>query len=266
MRADSYLYQNGYAESRTAAALLIRKGYVLIDRHTVQKPAEEIDETHLHSVQITEREKYVSRGGYKLEAALAAFALSPRGLSCLDIGASTGGFTDCLLSHGAALVTAIDSGHGQLHPRIATDSRVHSMEGVNARYLTVDVLSTPADCAVMDVSFISQTYILPAMPALLTPTGWLISLIKPQFELDRHAVGKKGIVKQDKDRAIAVNRVLQSGIRANLFPRGLIRSPIAGGDGNTEFLAYFTKQADSELPPEQTVRKLMQSLHLNYME
>lgn len=263
MRADKYLYEQGYADSRTGAALLIRKGVVFVDGVCIAKPSAEIDSLLAHKISVTQEEKYVGRGGYKLEAALDAFHLSPEGLCCLDIGASTGGFTDCLLSRGARCVIAVDSGHGQLHPRIANDERVESMEGVNARYLAPEMIPFPVSCAVMDVSFISQTCILPALVALIPPSGWLISLIKPQFEVGRHAVGKNGIVRSEADRISAIERVLTGGISCGLFPAGLIRSPITGGDGNTEYLVCFYKQTAESMP---SVELLIRSLRTDGKE
>ena len=250
MRADLYLVEHGYAASRTLAQKLISEGVVTVDGRPLKKPSEDVpDGAHEVLVADTATTRYVGRGGLKLEAALAAFPVDVRGATVADIGASTGGFTDCLLQNGAARIFAVDSGHGQLHPRLASDARVRSMEGVNARYLS------PADLArtessfdgrvggcVMDVSFISQTLLHPTVASLLLPEGWFISLIKPQFELTGSALGKGGVVKSEKQRRAAVDRVLASAAACGLRLCGVIESPIEGGDGNHEYLAYFIKQ------------------------
>ena len=255
MRADLYLVEHGYAASRTLAQKLISEGSVTVDGRPLKKPSEDIsDAAHEVVVAETATTRYVGRGGLKLEAALAAFPVSVCGTTVADIGASTGGFTDCLLQNGASRVFAVDAGHGQLHPRLAVDPRVRSMEGVNARYLSpVDLARTePAqagenfdgrvDGCVMDVSFISQTLLHPAVANLLLPGGWFISLIKPQFELDGSALGKGGVVKSEKQRRAAVDRVLASAAACGLQLGRVIDSPIEGGDGNREYLAYFIKQ------------------------
>ena len=263
MRADLYLTQNGYADSRTLARKLIEDGAVVLDGRVLKKAAEEIpDGAHTVTVASTADTRYVGRGGLKLEGALAAFRLDPTGLVMADIGASTGGFTDCLLQNGAALVFAVDAGHGQLHPKLQSDPRVRSAEGLNARNLSPsdliavdaawreahpDVSAVPfagsVDGIVMDVSFISQTLLHPALASILKDGGWMVALIKPQFELTRSALNKQGIVKQERDRKVAVERVLQSAAACGFEAVSVIPSPIEGGDGNKEFLAYFVKKA-----------------------
>ena len=261
MRLDLYLSENGFCRSR--AKELIVSGAVTVGGKTVLRPSYEVCDRDAVACDTSAQCRYVSRGGLKLERALDCFGISPEGLVCIDIGASTGGFTDCLLSRGARCVIAVDSGHGQLHPRIANDERVESMEGVNARYLAPEMIPFPVSCAVMDVSFISQTCILPALVALIPPSGWLISLIKPQFEVGRHAVGKNGIVRSEADRISAIERVLTGGISCGLFPAGLIRSPITGGDGNTEYLVCFYKQTAESMP---SVELLIRSLRTDGKE
>ncbi len=248
MRADLYLVENGYVKSRTAARKFIENGHVIIDSRPVKKPAEEIFAGE-HTVELLETERYVSRGGLKLEGALRAFDVSVQGKRAADIGASTGGFTDCLLQAGAEHVYAIDSGRDQLDPDLILDERVTSMEGVNARYLTPEDIGGTVDLVVMDVSFISQTLILPAVAALLCDGGAYIGLIKPQFEAGRSAVGKGGIVKNTKDRRAAVQRVLDAAAALGLALHGLTVSPIEGGDGNVEYLAYFIKGLPCQSAP-----------------
>jgi len=250
MRADSFLTVYGYVESRTRAARLIADGKVLVDGCIVKKPSEEIWGEE-HTVEITEVDKYVSRGGLKLEAALSVFKVEVNGKRCIDVGASTGGFTDCLLQNGAASVYCVDSGRGQLHSKILSDKRVVNVEGFNARELTEDDFGL-FDVAVMDVSFISQTLIHGGVARALTDGGVFVSLIKPQFEAGKQALGKKGIVKDPKDRAAAIERVLESALLHGLYTEGLICSPIEGGDGNREYLALFKKTSE---PINKTIDK-----------
>ena len=242
MRADSFLTVYGYVESRTRAARLISEGKVLVDGSIVKKASEEIWGED-HTVEITENDKYVSRGGLKLEAALSAFKIDVKGKRCIDVGASTGGFTDCLLQNGAAGVCCVDSGKGQLHPKVAADQRVTNIEGYNARELTGEDFGL-FDIAVMDVSFISQTLIHGGVSKVLCEGGTFISLIKPQFEAGKQALGKKGIVKDAKDREAAILRVIESAGLHGLSLRGLTCSPIEGGDGNREYLACFKKTGE----------------------
>ena len=264
MRADLYLTREGYADSRTLAQKLIVEGAVTVDGRLLTKASEDISEgVHAVVVSATAETRYVGRGGLKLEAALAAFPVDPTGCVAADIGASTGGFTDCLLQNGAAVVYAVDAGHDQLHPRLLADLRVRSAEGVNARVLSpeilldiergfreahpeafveADVSDGRVDGIVMDVSFISQTLLHPALASVLREGGWMIALVKPQFELTRGALNKQGIVKQEKDRRAALDRVLASASACGFEAVSVIPSPIEGGDGNREFLAYFKKR------------------------
>ena len=239
MRVDVYLFDNGYADSRSKARALIDAGAVVIDGETVKKASLDIDGEREHSVEILVREKYVSRGGLKLEAALDACEIDVKNMHAIDIGASTGGFTDCLLSRGAAKVFAIDSGTLQLHPKLCADERVVSIEKYNARNLRYEDIGEKLDIAVMDVSFISQTCIIGALAGVLNEGAYFISLIKPQFEAGRSAIGKGGIVKDKKDRFFAVKRVLDFAKEQNFVCEWIGRSPILGGDGNAEYLAVF---------------------------
>ena len=263
MRADLYLVQAGHASSRTLAQKLIADGAVVVDGRPVKKASEEISEgEHTVAVAATPDTRYVGRGGLKLEAALRAFPVDPTGCTVADIGASTGGFTDCLLQNGAAVVFAVDAGHGQLHPKLQSDPRVRSAEGVNARELAPQTLLTVEDAwrqthpeatessfggkvdgIVMDVSFISQTLLHPALASVLKDGGWMVALIKPQFELTKSALNKQGIVKQERDRKAAVDRVLASAAACGFEAVEVIPSPIEGGDGNREFLGYFVKKS-----------------------
>lgn len=247
MRADVYLSEAGYAQSRQRARLMIESGNVQIDGVTVTKPSQQISEGE-HTVSLEDPLVYVSRGGLKLEAALEAFAIDPTGLCALDIGASTGGFTDCLLQKGASRVYAIDAGEGQLAKKLREDPRVICREHLNAREMTrADIGGEAADLIVMDVSFISATYILPQFPALLSKDGCAICLIKPQFEVGKAMLGKGGIVRDPVAHRYAVERVCESARGVGLCPTGLISSPISGGDGNREFLVCLKSDPESSV-------------------
>lgn len=251
MRIDVYLVSAGYAPSRESAKRLIEEGLVTLDGKVITKPASEVIGTP--DITVTPK-KYVGRGGEKMEAALSAFDIDPTGLRVLDIGASTGGFTDCLLQRGAISAVTVDAGVGQLHPKLLADRRVRNIEKYNARNLSVADTGV-ADLVVMDVSFISQTYILPRIPAVLAEGGMLVSLIKPQFEAGRGALNKQGVVRHIKDRIFAVARVFEAAAAVGLTPVGLAPSPILGGDGNEEFLALFCQTPQkSSIDIEKTVK------------
>ena len=256
MRLDQYLVEQGLAKSRSFAKTLITGGYVKVGQRVVQKPAYEIAGGQPVAVTGTPY-TYVSRGGVKLEAALDAFQISPAGMCCLDIGASSGGFTDCLLRRGARRVYAVDSGVGQLDPTLAKDARVVSMEQCNARTLQTADIGEPCDICVMDVSFISQKLILPSLVPLIKENGVLISLIKPQFECGRSGLSKNGIVKDWKVRRDAVRDVLTCAASLKLAPIGLISSPVQGGDGNREFLLYCRRDGESQVD-EQRIMEVCQ--------
>lgn len=246
MRADVFLAANGYVPSRQRAKVLIGEGNVTVDGSVLHKPSEEIGEGE-HSVEVRDPLRYVGRGGLKLEAALDAFGIDPAGWNALDIGASTGGFTDCLLQRGAAHVTAVDSGEGQLAQKLLQDARVRPMEHCNARYLTKEEIGGTVRLIVMDVSFISATCILPRFPELMDANADAICLVKPQFEVGKSMIGKGGIVRNAEAHRFAVERVRDAGRAAGLSPVGLIPSPIEGGDGNREFLIRF-RRGTPELP------------------
>lgn len=242
MRIDVYLATFGHTESRKKAQDLIDAGAVKLDGITVKKSSMAVNEEVPHTVDIEQIFKYVSRGGMKLEAALDAFRINVNRKKAVDVGASTGGFTDCLLKRGAARVYSVDSGIGQLHESLLSDERVVSIEKFNARMLDTSVTEGECDIAVADVSFISQTYLIPNISGVLRAGGEFVSLIKPQFEAGRSALGKGGIVHNGAYRYLAVKRVLESARENGLDCVGLIPSPIEGGDGNKEYLAYFIKQ------------------------
>ncbi len=248
MRLDVYMVSAGLAESREKARKLILAGAVFVDGRVAEKASKEI--IGEMTVMLTRKERFVGRGGEKLAAALALFKIDPTGLRALDIGASTGGFTDCLLQSGASFVVALDAGKGQLHPRLCADARVRSVEKYNARNLSPADVGT-FDLVVMDVSFISQALILPRLSALLLPGGRVVSLIKPQFELNKNALGKNGIVRDEKNLYAAVSRVLSCAAATGLACHALTPSPILGGDGNREFLALFCPGTGREFTPDE---------------
>ena len=241
MRADLYLFTYGHTKSRQSAKTLIENEKVKIDGAKITKPSFEIDEDAEHTVEITERQKFVSRGGEKLDFALDRFKIDVKGLLAIDVGASTGGFTDCLLQRGARTVYAVDSGHSQLDASLEEDERVVSIEKYNARLMTEEDFSVSFDIAVMDVSFISQTYIHRGLSSVLKDGGIFISLIKPQFEAGRSALNSKGVVKKASYHMQAVLRVIDSALICGFSCVDIIPSPIEGGSGNVEFLAYFVK-------------------------
>jgi 23S rRNA (cytidine1920-2'-O)/16S rRNA (cytidine1409-2'-O)-methyltransferase len=238
-RIDRLLVRRGLAKTRERAQALILAGQVFVDGHRVDKPGKCVSEDahiEIHGPPL----RYVSRGGVKLEAALRAFGVDVAGWICLDIGASTGGFTDCLLQHGARCVYAVDVGRGQLDWRLRQDPRVVVREGVNARYLKPEDFPVRFDLITIDVSFISLTKILPAAVPLLKPAGAILALIKPQFEVGRGEVGKGGIVRDPTahERVIEAIRHFAEG-QLSLRCVGVIESPILGSEGNKEFFIHL---------------------------
>jgi 23S rRNA (cytidine1920-2'-O)/16S rRNA (cytidine1409-2'-O)-methyltransferase len=239
VRADALLVQQGFAPSRTAAQRLIEAGRVSLDGAIILKPSQWIPDHAVLSVGPAEHAEYVSRGGLKLAGALLHTSINASGADCLDIGQSTGGFTDCLLQHGAAHVFGIDVGHGQLHPLLTADPRVDSYEGINARDLTKSALAgRHFDLIVADVSFISLTLIIPQLPPLLTQMGEALLLVKPQFEVGPENVGKGGIV-TDADLYPEVREKLtRICLEHSLAVVDWFDSPITGADGNREFFLH----------------------------
>jgi len=236
IRIDKLLLDHGYFESRERAQRSILAGQVLVEEIVVDKPGTLVRSNA--AVRVIAEEKYVGRGGYKLEAALDHFGINPIGLVCLDVGASTGGFTDCLLQRGAGRVIAIDVGHNQLAWKIRADERVDAREGVNARNLSPELIGTQVQLATVDVSFISLTLILPPMFSCVQEGGAVIALIKPQFELEPGLVGKGGIVRDEQARLRSVSKIRDCVVgQLDREWIGVIDSPITGAKGNREFLA-----------------------------
>ncbi len=241
MRLDQYLVQAGIVSSRAEAQRAVKEGRVLLGGKTETKCAAEADDSKEVKL-LSGGCPFVSRGGEKLQGALSHFRISVHGMTALDVGASTGGFTDCLLQNGAARVYALENGSGQLHARLLEDSRVVNMEHINARSMTKELFDAPIHFVCMDVSFISQKLILPAVVDILEEGGGFVTLIKPQFEVGRAKVGKGGIVKDVRARAQAVDEVVAFAGTLGFLKIGLMESPIRGGDGNVEYLAYFIKR------------------------
>lgn len=235
MRLDTYLATNGHARSRTHAASLIKEGCVTVNGKAATKSAMEVTETDIVTVTPPEV-AFVSRGGLKLNGILEALQLDVTGLYCADIGASTGGFTDCLLKRGAAQVVAVDAGSGQLADVLRNEPRVINIENCNARYMTEETVGGKKDLVVADVSFISQTLLMPAIASILKPGGRYICLVKPQFECGREALNKNGIVRDKKYHLSALRKVYAGLREAGLNPIAVLPSSIQGGDGNREFL------------------------------
>ena len=234
-RLDRLLLERGLAATREKAQALIMAGEVLVDGLKAGKPGQAVDAAS--RIEVLAQPPYVSRGGLKLQAALDRFAIAVAGRVCLDVGASTGGFTDCLLQRGAARVHAVDVGSGQLDWKIRTHRRVAVHEKLNARYLSPADLGEPVDLAVCDVSFISATLILPAIAGVLQPAGEMVILVKPQFEVGKGQVGKGGIVREPQLHQDACRRVEDAAGRLG-FETSLMESPVAGAEGNREFLLY----------------------------
>ena len=254
-RIDKLLVERALADSRERAQALVLAGLVLADEQRIDKPGQTVRRDAVIRVKGAVH-PYVGRGGVKLAAALDAFGVDPSGSTFLDVGASTGGFTDCLLQRGAGRVVAVDVGHNQIDYRLRTDPRVEIREGVNARHLESSDFDTAFDGAVIDVSFISLRLILPAVAPLLRPGGVLVALVKPQFEVGRERLGKNGIVSRSRDRAMAIGRVVDSAAEHGLGVQGLLPSPLSGTHGNREFLLWLRPADGSDMDPSVLTRTI----------
>lgn len=242
-RLDTLLLEKGLETSRERAKAIIMQGIVYVNNQKEDKAGTLCREDDVIEIRGSTL-KYVSRGGLKLEKALAFFGYDPMGQTCIDIGASTGGFTDCLLMNGAAHVFAVDVGYGQLAWKLRSDDRVRCLDRTNFRYVTREQIGRPIDLAVCDVSFISLKLILPVVRTLLQPDGAMLTLIKPQFEAGREKVGKKGVVREAQTHVEVISRVLGY-VKENGFAAlGLTYSPIKGPEGNIEFLLRLSMQGD----------------------
>jgi len=238
-RADRLLVDSGLVSSRERARALIMAGDVIIGDHKVDKPGQLVDTTL--AIRIRNDIPFVSRGGLKLQKALEYFAIDVSGLTVLDVGASTGGFTDCLLQRGAAKVYAVDVGYGQLDWKLRQDGRVLSLEKTNIRYLEPEALPSLADMAVIDASFISLDKVLPNTLRLVRSSGAIVALIKPQFEVGKGEVGKGGVVREPEKHAAVIAAVCSLAESLHLEVVGVTESPITGPKGNREFLLYLKK-------------------------
>ncbi len=246
VRLDTYLVNAGHATGREKAKELLAAGHVSVNGTPTDKASRRVSPTD-RVVCTAPAPRYVGRGGFKLEKALELTGVSPEGLTAMDVGASTGGFTDCMLQHGAAHVYAVDVGHDQLHPTLRVDPRVTVLEGTDIRSDTLRsaVAADSVDFCSVDVSFVSLTAVLPAILPYLAPNATLVCLIKPQFEAGRGAHNKHGVVKDKKVHIRVLNAMLAAFSAAGLTPLALTHSPITGGEGNIEYLAVLTRRGDS---------------------
>lgn len=245
-RLDILLCEQGLAESREKAKAVIMAGTVYVDNQKADKPGETVEETAKIEVRGNPL-PYVSRGGLKLEKALICFPIKLDGMTCMDVGASTGGFTDCMLQNGARKVYSVDVGYGQLAWKLRSDERVVSLERTNARYLTAEQIPEKIDFTSIDVSFISLKIILPAIRPLLSMDGTLVCLIKPQFEAGRDQVGKKGVVRDRKVHTSVIEGILEFALHNGFSVLGLTYSPVKGPEGNIEYLVYLQKDEKPEM-------------------
>ncbi len=257
-RLDIAVHERGLTLTRSKAQGMIMAGEVLVNGEVVDKAGTRV--TDADDITLVSRPRFVSRGGDKLAGALADFAFNPSGMVCADVGASTGGFTDCLLQSGAERVYAIDVGYGQLDYSLRVDERVIVIERTNARYL--ESLDEPIDLAVVDASFISLTKLLPAMHGWLKPAGAIIALIKPQFEAGRDDVGKGGIVRDTNVHRQVLHETLTFALGLGLFVSGLTVSPIRGATGNIEFLVWLHQptETDTEIDLSILIERTLQKL------
>ena len=260
IRLDQLLFERGYAESRERAKALIMSGAVFLGGRRADKPGLQVTrdcEPEVHGSTL----RYVSRGGLKLEKALKVFCVDPAGKTCIDCGASTGGFTDVLLQNGAKKVYAVDVGYGQLAWKLRQDQRVVNIERCNLRYLTEEQVPEKLDLAVMDVSFISIRLILPVIRPFLKEDADFLCLIKPQFEAGRGQVGKKGIVREPEIHFDVIRACLDAAAEDGYAVKGLDWSPIRGADGNIEFLCHLKKAESVEKTPDSVIAAVVEAAH-----
>ncbi|MBP5291425.1 MAG: TlyA family RNA methyltransferase [Lachnospiraceae bacterium] len=261
-RLDVLVVSLGLAQSRERAKAMIMAGDIYVNGQREDKPGSSFSEDAVVEFR-GKKLPYVSRGGLKLEKAIKVFDTDVSGKICLDIGASTGGFTDCMLQNGAVKVYAVDVGYGQLDWKLRNDERVVCLEKTNARYLTRDQIPDIADLASIDVSFISLSLILGPVSALLSDKGEILCLVKPQFEAGRDKVGKKGVVSDPKVHEEVIQKVISYALDLGLVVRGLDYSPVRGPEGNIEFLLFLSKDetlAAVDIDPEAVVKKAHQEL------
>ena len=258
IRLDQLIFEKGFAESREKAKALIMSGCVFLDGQRADKPGMSVSpdtEPEVHKKELA----FVSRGGYKLDKAIRVFGIDPEGKRCIDCGASTGGFTDVLLQHGAEKVYAVDVGYGQLAWTLRNDPRVINLERTNLRYVTKEQIPDLLDLAVCDVSFISLRLVMPAVAPLLKPDAEIMCLIKPQFEAGRELVGKKGVVRDAAVHEQVIRTVLEFMPSIGFSVQGLDYSPITGPEGNIEFLLYMRKSDADSVEPD--ISSLVERAH-----
>lgn len=260
IRLDQYLCQNGYAQSRERAKALIMSGIVFVDEQKVDKAGEMIKEDARVEVRGHDI-GYVSRGGLKLEKAMQVFPMHPDNKVCMDIGASTGGFTDCMLKNGAVKVYAVDVGYGQLAWSLRTDERVVNMERTNIRNVTPDDLAEPIAFFSVDVSFISLKHIFPVADAICTPDACGVCLVKPQFEAGREKVGKKGVVREPQTHREVLHMAQEYAMQNHFTCAGLDFSPIKGPEGNIEFLLFVRHDTDPKPLPDGLIEQTVDAAH-----
>ena len=251
-RLDVELVDRGLVQSRERAKVVIMEGLVYVNGQKSDKagtPVKEDDRIEVRG----ETLRYVSRGGKKLEKAMQVFPVVLEGCTCMDIGASTGGFTDCMLQNGAVKVYAVDVGYGQLAWSLRTDERVVNLERTNIRYITEEQVPQPVDFISVDVSFISLTLVLPVAHRLLKDGAQMVCLVKPQFEAGKDKVGKKGVVRDPQIHREVIRKVIDCAGELGFWVRGLDFSPIKGPEGNIEYLLFLQKPQQDALPPEETV-------------
>lgn len=260
LRLDSKLVDLGLVESREKAKALIMAGQVYVNNQKVIKSGTFLKETDLIEVR-GEKIPFVSRGGLKLKKAMEVFDISLENNVCMDVGASTGGFTDCMIQHGASKVYSIDVGYGQLAWKLRTDERVVNMERTNFRYVTKEQINDDVDFASVDVSFISLKIILPVLYNLLKWDGTAVCLIKPQFEAGKDKIGKKGVVREMSTHCEVVNQVMNYAISSGFSVTGLSFSPVKGPEGNIEYLMHIIKSENPENISDISVEKLIENSH-----
>lgn len=261
-RLDIELLNRGLCESREKARRSIVSGFIEVNGRISLKPAEKVSE--YDDIRIIRQEKYVGRGGYKLEKALSTFNISVKGATACDVGASTGGFTDCLLQHGAAKIYAVDVGENQLHKNLRADKRVVNLEHVNFRNIDLSVFSEPIDFSCVDVSFISLRHILPTLHLILKDNNSeAVLLVKPQFETESKRIGKNGVVRDIKTHISVLNSFFEYAVRNGFAVKGLTFSPITGGEGNIEYLAHICFGKSSEIDIKSVAEEAFSELKRN---
>lgn len=260
IRLDQYLCQNGLVQSRERAKALIMSGIVFVNNQKADKAGEMIAEDA--TVEVRGHDiGYVSRGGLKLEKAMQVFPMTPNGKVCMDIGASTGGFTDCMLQNGATKVYAVDVGYGQLAWSLRSDERVVNMERTNIRHVTPDMLADQIEFFSVDVSFISLKHIFPVADAICVPGANGVCLVKPQFEAGREKVGKKGVVRESSTHIEVIRNAIGFALQNHFSVRGLDYSPIKGPEGNIEFLIHVVHDGEQHAPSEEDIQSVVNAAH-----